>query len=207
MTRRGADRLLPVEENCAHLIEPPNELELSHAFTRKVNHLLCMMKAIHRFKMILVKKRSSTPRPEQDPFIAEKDQEMEIEALISQRRQMLEETDGDEGDKGHAHDVSDRGPLFLGIGLGGRDDFNMDEPSNDVVADSPTAVDFSVYDAAYQEALEKGSRAFSAAGNRTVYRTRFVSEAECDTGDEQASTKGQPPSLADMVSKVGINKE
>jgi len=35
--------LLPVEENCAEIVEGPNELELHRAFTRKMNHLLCVV--------------------------------------------------------------------------------------------------------------------------------------------------------------------
>lgn len=39
VTKSGIDPLLPAEENCAELVEPPNELELNRAFTRKMNHL------------------------------------------------------------------------------------------------------------------------------------------------------------------------
>lgn len=43
MTNNGQDRLLSAEENCADLVEPPNDLELNRAVTRKMNHLLCVV--------------------------------------------------------------------------------------------------------------------------------------------------------------------
>lgn len=35
--------MLSKEDNCTEIIEPPNELELNRAFTRKMNHLLCVV--------------------------------------------------------------------------------------------------------------------------------------------------------------------
>lgn len=58
MTCKGKDPLLSAEDNCEKMVDPPNELEVSRAFTRKFNHLLCVMKAIHRFKGILARKRA-----------------------------------------------------------------------------------------------------------------------------------------------------
>jgi hypothetical protein len=43
VTKGGTDTLLPPDENCATLIEAPNALEVSRAFTRKMNHLLCVV--------------------------------------------------------------------------------------------------------------------------------------------------------------------
>ncbi|EFX03156.1 calcium calmodulin-dependent protein kinase [Grosmannia clavigera kw1407] len=53
VTKRGKDPLLSAEENCAEPIEPPNALEVNHAFTRNISHLLCVMKAIRKFKGLL----------------------------------------------------------------------------------------------------------------------------------------------------------
>lgn len=43
MTKEGADPLLSTEENCSDPVEPPNELEVSHAFTRRMTNLLCVV--------------------------------------------------------------------------------------------------------------------------------------------------------------------
>ncbi|KAL3964405.1 hypothetical protein ACCO45_001409 [Purpureocillium lilacinum] len=190
VTKDGSDLLLSAEENCAHLVEAPNELEINRAFTRKMNHLLSVMKAIHRFRSLLIDIRSrsgalpgpstSSPGPGTSPLVAgpaeQRAEAEEIEALIQQRRDLLSQED-DEADKGHARDVADQEPLFLGIGTGARDAFAMDEATPDVVADSPTAVDFNVYDRAYEEAVEKQMKA-NKAGKPTLYLTKFVKETE-----------------------------
>jgi [calcium/calmodulin-dependent protein kinase] kinase len=175
------------------MVEPPNELELNRAFTRKMNHLLCIMKAIHRFKSLLAARRrrlgvdgagaaSNPPGITDDDFDPAREKaraaEIEVVALISRRRKLATMNESESGgDKGHAHDVSDTEPLFLGIGTGARDDFAMDEASPDVVADSPTAVDFDIYDRAYEEAVEERLRAKSSH-KPTLYLTRFVTEKE-----------------------------
>ncbi|PNY23769.1 Calcium/calmodulin-dependent protein kinase kinase 1 [Tolypocladium capitatum] len=191
VTKGGSDPLLSAEENCSHLVEPPNELELSRAFTQKMNHLLCVMKAIHRFRTLLVDIRtrngaaaddsasrsSSVSDSQADVDPAEEKARAEvIEALISRRRNLLSRQD-DATDKGHAHGVGDQEPLFLGIGTGARDDFAMDEATPDVVADSPTAVDFNIYDRAYEEAVNQQVKE-SRSGRPTLYLTKLVEETE-----------------------------
>lgn len=177
------------------MVEPPNELELNRAFTRKMNHLLCIMKAIHRFKALLAARRrrlgqEGTGSASNPPGISDenfdparakaKAAEIEVVAEISRRRKLvqIEQKEAENGgSKGHAHDVSDVEPLFLGIGTGSRDDFAMDEASPDVVADSPTAVDYNIYDRAYEEAVEERLRA-NSSHRPTLYLTRFVKEKE-----------------------------
>jgi [calcium/calmodulin-dependent protein kinase] kinase len=74
------------------------------------------------------------------------------------------------GERGHAHDPLDEEPLFLGIGTGGDD--SLSTPSPDIVAESPTAADFNIYDTAYQEEV---NRIRAAQGHQaTVYLTRRV---------------------------------
>lgn len=69
-------------------------------------------------------------------------------------------------------------PPVLGIGTGGHSQFKLvgpaDEPPS-VVADSPTAVDFNVYDRAYEEELQRIKR---AGGRPNVYMTRHVNSTE-----------------------------
>ncbi|ESZ95013.1 BcCMK3, calcium/calmodulin-dependent protein kinase [Sclerotinia borealis F-4128] len=76
------------------------------------------------------------------------------------------------GDKGQAHDPLDEQPLYLGIGAGVDDDDSLDAPAQELIAESPTAADFSIYDTAYQKEVE---RIRAAQGHTaTVYLTRRV---------------------------------
>lgn len=71
-------------------------------------------------------------------------------------------------EKGHAHNPLDENPLFLGIGIG------HDDPASpsEIVAESPAAAEFSIYDTAYAEEVE---RIRLAQGHETtVYLTRRV---------------------------------
>ncbi|KAG5913548.1 hypothetical protein E4U42_001018 [Claviceps africana] len=198
VTRRGADPLLSREDNCENMIEPPNELELNRAFTRKMNHLLSMMKVIHKFKMLLAKTRNkqgtsperlepvpaspraATPEGATLGATAERAGEDEIERILASRRRLLTQRD-ESADKGHAHEVAEQGRFFLGIGAGARDAFAQDEGAHEstanIVADSPGAVDYNVYDRAYDEAIRRRMEA-KPSKRPTMYLTRFVKEAE-----------------------------
>ncbi|RSL74887.1 hypothetical protein CEP51_011374 [Fusarium floridanum] len=188
VTQNGADPLLPAEENCANMIEPPNELEVIRAFTRKMNHLLCVMKAIHRFKNILARHRASsrpgsgTPNQAQGGFDAS--QEMAkaevIEALLSQRRKVqAQKLVKEDNEAPPVRDDKEEGVTFLGIGTGARDDFAKDEATPGLVSDSPTAVDFNVYDRAYESAIENITSGQNDSSRRpTVYLTKFVKDAK-----------------------------
>lgn len=81
-------------------------------------------------------------------------------------------------------------PALLGIGTGGHDNFasgsSEGEPTS--VADSPTAVDFNVYDRAYEEEVERIKR---AGGQPSVYMTwhldskgRFHGDTGLDVREE-----------------------
>lgn len=86
------------------------------------------------------------------------------------------------GEKGHAHDPLDEEPLFLGIGTGGLDDSSLSPPSPEIVAESPTAADFNIYDTAYQEEVD---RIRAAQGHQaTVYLTRRVDKKKEYKADE-----------------------
>ncbi|KAB5570527.1 CAMKK/META protein kinase [Coniochaeta sp. 2T2.1] len=56
VTREGEDPMMSAEENCAEPVDMPNALEVNHAFTRKIDHLFCVMKAITKFKSLLTPK-------------------------------------------------------------------------------------------------------------------------------------------------------
>lgn len=207
------------------MVEAPNELELSRALTMKINHLLCVMKAISRFKGLRKNKESrvtgssGTSTQGQDVFDPkeEKAKAEVIERLLAQRRKI--QNNKEESGKGHAQDVSEQEPLFLGIGTGARDDFAMDKATPDVVSDSPTAVDFNVYDRAYETAIEKITAAQKSSRKPTMYLTKFVNEKEhfkkLDNVVEGSTTPMSEPSqdqqptsppgiLTKLASKIGL---
>ncbi|GFP53996.1 hypothetical protein ACSS6W_001633 [Trichoderma asperelloides] len=185
VTKEGTDPLLSAEENCSDPIEPPNELELSRAFTRKMNHLLCVMKAIHRFRCSLARSRKKAAaqlreatKENETPKLLDTSASVEdIAALIAQQKTILLAPEPEEKAKGHAHDISDQEPLFLGIGTGARDAFVTDEKTPDVVSDSPTAVDFNVYDRAYEEAINERMKQ-NQSSNPVLYLTKHIKEKE-----------------------------
>ncbi|KAL6910531.1 calcium/calmodulin dependent protein kinase C [Trichoderma evansii] len=186
VTKEGTDPLLSAEENCSDPIEPPNELELSRAFTRKMNHLLCVMKAIYRFRCLLARSRKRTAGQQKEatkenetPKLLDASASVEdIAALIAQQKTILLAPESEEEKtKGHAHDISDQEPLYLGIGTGARDAFVTNEKTPDVVSDSPTAVDFNVYDRAYEEAINERMKQ-NQSSNPVLYLTKHIKEKE-----------------------------
>ncbi|KAJ1335862.1 calcium/calmodulin-dependent protein kinase kinase 2 [Microdochium nivale] len=63
VTCEGSDPLLSTEENCTTIIDAPNEMELNHAFTRKMSNMLFVLRAIRRFKCLISNSQASTPEP------------------------------------------------------------------------------------------------------------------------------------------------
>lgn len=57
VTRGGSDPLLPREENVKSLVEPPTEAELQAAITGNLGRLLVVMKAVKKFKKLLLRRR------------------------------------------------------------------------------------------------------------------------------------------------------
>ena len=116
------------------------------------------------------------------------------------------------GAKGHAQDPTDKPPLLLGIGTGGQDDFSQsrkssiastasaaaaagapregaqDEPEEDayVVSDSPTGIDFDIYDHAFEAEMKRIRSQKTTKGRARTYLTRLVGEHEREkyAGDE-----------------------
>ncbi|EGX94436.1 calcium/calmodulin-dependent protein kinase kinase [Cordyceps militaris CM01] len=193
ITKDGTDTLLSEEENCAHKVDPPNELEISRAFTRKMDNVFCVLKAISKFKSLLSDRRASRSPVVTDEIgdgtfdpAEEKARAEEIEALLAQRREVLSrrtrDSTGDSDDstagKGHAKDISDQEPLYLGIGTSSRHAFYLDDESaDDVVADSPSAVDYNIYDRAYEQAI-KDRLSANPAARPVMYLTKFVRETD-----------------------------
>lgn len=201
VTCNGTDPLLCAEDNCANMVEPPNELEVSRALTRKFNHLLCVMKAIRKFKAILDRTRSETaarsssgsPTTPQGVFNSKDIAKAEvITALLSQRRKVRALNligNGNDDSKGSGSGIGEQETRFLGIGTGARDDFAMDEATPDIVSDSPTAVDFNVYDRAYESAVEQINSAQNTSQKPTVFLTKFVKDAGGLQGGVQSAVQ------------------
>lgn len=61
-------------------------------------------------------------------------------------------------------------PRLLGIGTGGIDDFCAAAPAADVVSDSPSVVDFNIYDRAFEAELERIRRSSSRKGGHAPGR-------------------------------------
>jgi [calcium/calmodulin-dependent protein kinase] kinase len=145
------------------------------------------MKAIHRFKCSLARARKKgAAQPDEAPKENEARKPpktiasvADIAALIAQQKTILlaPEAEEEEKTKGHAHDISDQEPLFLGIGMGARDAFVTDEKTPDVVSDSPTAVDFNVYDRAYEEAINERMKQ-NQSSNPVMYLTKHIKEKD-----------------------------
>lgn len=184
------------------------------------------MKVLQRFKALLVRKRAREIREqglsatEQSPTRAdgfdpavEKAKAEEIEALLERRRNIRNQTEkkDEEGRETPDVEVEDKEPLFLGIGTGSRDDFAMDEATPNIVADSPTAVDFNVYDRAYEDAVEEKLK--NSSHRPTLYLTRFVKDKEhlkhleslVDTSD-RSSTAGKLAELASTSKASAADK-
>ncbi|KAI2642701.1 kinase-like domain-containing protein [Xylaria nigripes] len=203
VTRNGTDPLLSEEENCSNMVETPSELEVNHAFTRKMDHLMCVVKAIQRFKSLISQSRVATPstplakgarleklggslsseqfskkvEPSRQKFVAQKAAE-----LIEQRNAYLQLglPLGDAGlELGAAQkpDSLDNTVQFLGIGLGGHDESSALEAPANVVADSPTAIDFDVYDRAFETEINRIRSDRNNSRART-YMTRLVGEKQ-----------------------------
>lgn len=155
-----------------------------------------MLKAISKFKSLLSEKRAATPTVtteeiEQGTFdpAEEKARAEEIEALLAQRREFLSKRariseddydngeDGESPGKGHARDIGDQEPLYLGIGTSSKHSFYLDEEKQDIVADSPSAVDYNIYDRAYEQAI-KDRLDENPKTKPIMYLTKFVKETD-----------------------------
>lgn len=248
VTKEGEDPLLSAEENCSDLVDDPNELEVSHAFTRRMTHLLCVvscatgplrswrsmllisdrahnsqMKAISNFKALLssrsrlnsprlnlspedantptqthyppISRSRHKPKPsmdEQEMAALKLQNEEHAARLLEERKRVLQyrsDTNGgpyittakeesEEAIEARAHgEALATTPPILGVGTGGHSKYHSgssEEPPS-VVADSPTAVDFNVYDRAYEEELQRIKR---AGGRPGVYMTRHVNSTQ-----------------------------
>lgn len=122
--------------------------------------------------------------------------EDEVARIIRERQEFLKAHGGRPGIKsklakqvvGQAYDITTSTTLHLGIGTGAVDDFAGDQqPPADFVSDSPSAVDFNIYDRAFDAEVERIKRSTSRKGSGRggpggggveVYHTRFNSYGE-----------------------------
>ncbi|KAK0732749.1 kinase-like domain-containing protein [Apiosordaria backusii] len=192
VTKNGTDPLLPAEENCSDPVDPPNPLEVNHAFTRRMSHLICVMKAIRKFKSLL--SNSPYPRPPNSPYhhSPKPSDTADFAASILRKRQQFLQSPP-------PHLVSSSTtpqPLHLGIGTGGLDTFSSSHDDAGlgggegggfgIVADSPTAADFNIYDRAFDLEVERIKRSSSVKNREReakIYHTRFNDPEEKKKGE------------------------
>ncbi|KAI0460507.1 kinase-like domain-containing protein [Xylaria acuta] len=214
VTKNGNDPLLSKEENCSDMVETPNELEVNHAFTRKMDHLICVMRAIQRFKSLISPSRATTPRtshmpkpllakeaeaepsasspsskqiPETAEPVRQKSVAEEAAELIEQRKAYLQLGLSLQGATGSEQTVREeaqnpdptdnKSTLFLGVGTGGDDGFRSPELPNDVVSESPTGIDFDVYDRAFETEIKR-IRSDRKRNRSWTYMTKLLGEKE-----------------------------
>lgn len=135
------------------------------------------MKAIHKFKNILTRQRIAKSREgsqTDSPRLGALHEDIEV--LLSKRRDFLKKNSLADVTKTAPPERSDSEPRILGIGIGSRDEFDKDEPSAGAVAESPTNVDFNIYDKAYEAEVERIMR--KQTRQKTMYLTRFVKDRE-----------------------------
>ncbi|KAI1268358.1 Pkinase-domain-containing protein [Xylariaceae sp. FL1019] len=207
VTRNGSDPLLSEEENCSDPVETPNELEVNHAFTQKMDHLIYVLRAIQRFKGLISQSRATTPRTPSAPNALESDEKTrpepchdeqashitkatrqksvaeEAAELVDRRKAQLlaglPSAAGAPTQKAENQDDATEAPLFLGIGTGGGNDFAAVGPEANLVSDSPTGIDFDVYDRAFETEIRR-IRSDRKKNRAWTYMTKLVGEQEMD---------------------------
>lgn len=141
---------------------------------------------IHEATQIKTHPVSGVPGPESEsetePRARPRQKSVAEEAaeLVAARKAYLASTrrpgipEGDE----QTQDPTQGGPAhFLGIGLGAGEDPVAPEAPVDVVSDSPTGIDFNIYDRAFEAEMER-IRSEKHSNRSTTYLTRFVKEKE-----------------------------
>ncbi|KAI1310828.1 kinase-like domain-containing protein [Xylaria venustula] len=237
VTRNGADPLLPEEENCSDVVETPNELEVNHAFTRKMDHLICVLKAIRRFKGLISQSRVSTPQTPHAPRFPEKETKVELPAagsysercsetaepnrqksvaqeaaeLVEQRNAYLKSglplrpigSGPTAQEEDHVAGPAEKSTLYLGIGTGGEGEISTSETLTDVVAESPTGIDFDVYDRAFETEIRR-IRSDRKKNRSRTYVTRMLGEKERDkyAGDDCMIVEAGKSLATSAVSKT-----
>ncbi|KAK3375482.1 kinase-like domain-containing protein [Podospora didyma] len=273
VTKGGDDPLLSAEENCSDPVEVPNALEVNHAFTRRMSHLLCVMKAIRKFKSLLAPKgmtaapREPIPKAPQDEEDvtprasprpdgqSEKAQQQAKDAdqstaehakrVLMERERFLKLTAGGGGNVASflaptpaaattttTSTTDNTETLLLGIGTGGIDDFSEEPLPADMVSDSPTAVDFNIYDRAFEAEVDRIKRSTSRRGggnnssinnkkgSGTLYHTKLNERSHYDENltwgagagstprrQQRAGAAVVGPRFADLVAQAMANKE
>lgn len=133
----------------------------------------------------------SNPIPEIAEPIRQKSVAEEAAELIQQRKAYLQlglsqgVAIGPEQIVGEETQNPDKNTLYLGIGTGGDDDFRSPELPNNIVSESPTGIDFDVYDRAFETEIKR-IRSDRKRSRSWTYMTKLLGEKERDkyVGDD-----------------------
>lgn len=158
------------------------------------------MKAIAKFKGLLAQKRAreSASGGGDTSQAAEEDSAASHAArIIKEREQFLNTTRarGASEEEVHGQEPTKAKTIYLGIGNGGHDGFTSAEhaPEGGVSA-SPTAVDFSVYDRAFEAEVDRIKRSTSKRGTRrgtgSMYLTKHVDDKQKYETDDNVTWVG-----------------
>ncbi|KAH6636166.1 kinase-like domain-containing protein [Chaetomium tenue] len=179
VTQGATDPLLSAEENCSDPVDPPNPLELNHAFTRRMSHLICVQSGSSRAssphaRRPLTRTPPAITQPHPPPSWPRPQPSSPHESCANARTSTTNPTNTTtdvttppEHVTDHQQPHPEEPVPLLGIGTGGIDDFpGADDAPHpaDIVSDSPTVVDFNVYDRAFEEEIERIRRSTSRRG-------------------------------------------
>jgi calcium/calmodulin-dependent protein kinase kinase 2 len=128
----------------------------------------------------------------------------DIAKILEERKQFLKSGGGAKlsmrilSGSGASDTESERSEtLLLGIGTGGMDDFGAEPVTHDIVSDSPTAVDFNIYDQAFSDEVDRIKRSTSRKGSKgsKVYHNRLNERSH---HADAALTEGPPLQAGDL---------
>jgi len=185
------------------------------------------MKAISKFKSLLGRKGTGTSQhkeeddvdatPRASPTATESQENRpsedstaeHIAEILKQREQFRKATEGRKGGVaigvigGKFRESNERsGTLHLGIGTGGMDDFGTQPTPADTVSESPTAVDFNIYDLAFRDEVDRIKRSSSlkkGSRNGTMYLTKLNEQSHQSFGSTGSESDVTPMSSASTV--------
>lgn len=164
----------------------------SRATTPRISHAPRLLAEDHNVDQ----QKSPTPSkqiPEATEPIRQKSVAEEAAELIEQRKAFLRSglpfrairSEQKPREEAQAPNPTEKNTPFLGIGTGGDNQFSTPEPTDNVVSESPTGIDFDIYDRAFETEIKRIRSDRKKHRSRT-YMTKLLGEKERDkyAGDD-----------------------